>query len=185
MKVRYKIYKIFLSYEKEEKWLNDMAAKGLNFIDYSFPFRYLFEEGTPGEYIYRLELLNEPSSNGESKAYIKFMEEAGVECVFTYMRWVCFRKRTSEGNFDLYSDYDSKIKHHKRIATFMGIIGSSNLMIAASNVIIGLIVGHERGFYLNLYFSVINWIIAFCLIPMFFSHIKKIHRMKKEKQLYE
>lgn len=44
------IRKLFINFEKEEKWINNIAAKGLNFIDYSFS-RYLFEEGTPGEYI--------------------------------------------------------------------------------------------------------------------------------------
>ena len=59
--MRHSIMKLFMDYEKEEKWLNDMSAKGLQLVHYSFP-RYTFEEGEPGEYTYRIQLLeNIPS----------------------------------------------------------------------------------------------------------------------------
>lgn len=56
--------KFFSNYEKEEIWLNEMAAKGLNLISVSF-CRYGFEDGTPGEYNYRLELLDESPTHDE------------------------------------------------------------------------------------------------------------------------
>jgi hypothetical protein len=62
------VKRIFMNFEKEEKWLNDMATKGLNFAYYS-PFKYLFDKGTPGEYIYRIELLDEMPSHPESRVY--------------------------------------------------------------------------------------------------------------------
>lgn len=81
--MKHVVRKLFANFEKEEKWLNEMASKSLNLVDYSFG-RYLFEEGTPGEYIYRIELLKEDPMHAESKAYINFMEDSGVECVATY-----------------------------------------------------------------------------------------------------
>ena len=51
------VYKIiFADMEKEEEWLNEMAQKGFNFMD-NFIMRYTFSEGTPNEYIYRIEML--------------------------------------------------------------------------------------------------------------------------------
>jgi len=178
------IRKLFLNFEKEEKWLNDMAAKGLNFIDYSFS-RYLFEEGKPGEYTYRMELLNNLPSNPESKAYIKFMEETGAECIGTYVRWVYFRKKTSEGPFDLYSDYDSRINHYKRVAAFTGIAISINLIAMVGNIIIGIVSGIERGFYFNIYISLINLAIVIAFTPMFISYLRRIKKMKEERSIYE
>src|SRR5665648_366025 len=55
------------------------------------------------------------SKTPESQNYIKFLEENGVECVATYMRWVYLRKKSSEGPFDIYSDNDSKLSHFKRM----------------------------------------------------------------------
>lgn len=178
------IRKLFINYEKEEKWINELAVKGLNFIDYSFG-RYLFEEGTPGEYIYRLELLSNIPTHPESKSYIKFMEETGVECVSTYMRWVYFRKRASEGTFDLYSDYDLRIKHYKRIAALIGTVGGLNLLTAIYNLAFGLYLGNESGIYFNAYISSLSWLMVILFTPMFISHIKKIRKMKKEKRIYE
>jgi hypothetical protein len=182
--VKHKVTKLFVNFEKEEKWLNDMASKGLNLIDYSFG-RYLFEEGKPGEYIYRLELLNELPSHAESQAYIKFMEETGVECVATYMRWVFFRKKAEEGAFDLYTDCASRIKHYKRILWLIGVVALCNLFAAVLNVFLGLTVGRERGFYFNLYVSILSWCINIIFIPLAFSYIKKIKKLKTQKQLYE
>ena len=53
--------------------------------------------------------------SAERVAYIKFLEENGVEYVASYMWWVFFRKKSSEGPFDIYSDIESRIKHYKRI----------------------------------------------------------------------
>jgi len=178
------IWKAFFNFEKEEEWLNKMAAQGLNLVGYSF-LRYSFEQGTPGEYIYRIELLEHDPKHPESKAYIAFMEETGIECVDTYFRWAFFRKKKSEGPFDLYSDYDSRIKHYKRIAALFGIVGGLNLAIAGYNLAIGLVNGQERGFYFNAYLSSLNWLIVILLIPLFISYVRKIQKMKTEKQIYE
>lgn len=48
------VWKLFLNFEKEEQWINEMAEKGLNFTGYTFG-RYTFEEGVHGEYIYRMK----------------------------------------------------------------------------------------------------------------------------------
>ena len=111
------INKIFWDYEKEENWLNEMSAKGLALVDY-FLIRYVFSDSAPGEYIYRIELLKERGSRPESKKYIAFMEESGAEHIASYMWWAYFRRRASEGRFDIYSDIDSKIAYYKRIRNF-------------------------------------------------------------------
>lgn len=178
------VRRLFINFEKEEKWLNDMTAKGMHFIDYSFG-RYLFEEGEPGEYIYRLELLDQLPSHPESIAYIKFMEEAGIECVGSYMRWVYFRKKASEGPFDLYSDYDSRIKYYKKIISLVGVLGFVNLLAAIGNVVAGLEIGFNRGPSFNMFISLANWAVVITFIPMFVSYLRKIKKMKEEKKLYE
>ena len=68
-----KVYKIiFADMEKEEAWINDMAQQGFNFMD-NFFIRYTFSEGTPNEFIYRIELLEYKPSHMISRNYIKFL----------------------------------------------------------------------------------------------------------------
>lgn len=114
--MRFTVHKVYWvwQYEKEEKWINEMAEKGLNLISVGF-CRYEFEEGTPGEYSYHLEYLKKLPSNPKSIAYIHFLEDTGVEHVGTFKKWAYFRKKASEGKFDLFSDIDSQLSHLKRI----------------------------------------------------------------------
>ena len=53
--MRKTVHKWFWAWEfdKEEKWLNEMAAKGLTLASMHFT-KYMFEETDPGEYQIRL-----------------------------------------------------------------------------------------------------------------------------------
>lgn len=83
------IYKLYWAwqFDKEEKWLNECSAKGLHLCDVGL-FRYTFEEGTPGAYSHKLELLENWPTHPESVAYIRFLEDTGVEMVGSILRWV-------------------------------------------------------------------------------------------------
>ena len=111
------IWKPYYDYEREEKWLNEMAARGLAMTRYTW-CRYEFEETPPGEYVYRIEMLKEHAGHPESRRYIEFTEETGAECVATYLRWVYFRKKAALGPFELYSDNESRITHYRRVRGF-------------------------------------------------------------------
>lgn len=114
--MRHTVHNFFTigGYEKEEKWLNSMSAKGLQLVSTN-GIRYVFEEGGRGEYVYRLELLEHLPSHPESVMYLRFLEETGVEHVSSFHRWVYLRKKAGAGAFEVYSDIDSKLAHHRRI----------------------------------------------------------------------
>lgn len=114
--MRFISYKLFFAWDsdKEERWLNEMASKGMNLQGVGF-CRYVFEEGTPGEYQYHIEWLKNRPSDPESVSYIRFLEEAGVEYIGSFKNWIYLRKKRSDGVFDLYSDLDSRIDHFRRI----------------------------------------------------------------------
>ena len=67
------VRKPYWNYEKEENWLNEMAAQGLALTGYSW-CRYEFEDSDKGKYIYRIELLDQSSSHPASRQYIAFLE---------------------------------------------------------------------------------------------------------------
>ncbi len=180
-----KAYRFYVNYKKEEEWLNRLEQRGLHFVDFSFPGRYLFEEGRPGEYIYRLELLPSLPSNPESAAYIRFMEESGVECVCTYLRWAYFRKKASEGAFEIYTDLEGKLKHAWRVLALLLPLFALNLGVAAQNLGIGLhyTAGGWPGF--NAYFSVLNGAVAGVLLTVIVAQGRLIHSLKKDSKIRE
>ena len=115
-------------FEKEEKWLNEMSAAGLQLCGVGF-CTYHFEEGAVGEYTYRLEMLDNWPTHAKSVQYIQFVEETGAEHIGSIYRWVYFRKKTkTQGDtFEIYSDIDSRISHLNRMLLFVGIFAMLNL----------------------------------------------------------
>jgi hypothetical protein len=182
------VRKAYIDYEKEEKWLNEMVSKGLALTNYAW-CKYTFEDTEKGEYIYRIELLKELPSHPESMKYLKFLEETGIECVAKYMRWVYLRKKSSDGEFELYTDTDSKIDHYSNISKFWFILAFAEFFIGISNVNIGLTnIQNYGGFgiqYTNLILGIIVIILGFFLLSLGIVLRKKIKILKDQKVLNE
>lgn len=113
-------------FDKEERWLNEMAANGWNLVSVGY-CRYIFEKGEPGAYTYRLEM------HGYDENYISFMEETGAEYVGKVLQWLFFRKRSELGQFDIFSDIDSKMAHLNKIYKLVMALGTANLVIGVVN----------------------------------------------------
>lgn len=113
-------------FDREEEWLNDMALNGwvLESVGWC---TYRFMRCEPGEYAVRLEM------HPYDEAYIDFMRETGAEYIGRMIAWVYFRKKTSEGAFDLFSDIDSRIRHLDRIGKMLAAVGGMNLVIGLVN----------------------------------------------------
>jgi len=135
--MKYTIHKWFWiwDFDKEEKWINEMSAQGSQLCGVGF-FKYVFEDGLAGEYIYRLEMLNKHPSRAESVDYIHFLEDTGAEHIGSVKRWVYFRKKADNGGFDIFSDIDSRINYLGRIISFSGILGGINLLSGLGNMLI-------------------------------------------------
>ena len=135
--MKHVVHKAFWNFEKEERWLNEMSARGMAMTDYSW-CRYVFTDAPNGQYIYRIELLENLPTHPESIAYLRFLEDSGVEHVSSYMRWVYLRKPAAEGAFDLYTDLSSRIKHYQRINYFWTVLMIVEFIAAAMNLGIGI-----------------------------------------------
>lgn len=111
------IYKWFWewNFDKEEQWLNEMAANGLALISAGL-CRYKFEDCAPDEYKICMQLLG--SNQAKNAKYIEFLEETGVEHVGTCLDWYYFRKRVTGDDFQLFSDHNSLLKHLTKIIRY-------------------------------------------------------------------
>lgn len=176
------IHKTFFAwnFDKEEKWLNDMAANGLNLVDASL-FRYVFEEGPPGEYQYRLEFLDNLPAHPESRQYLYFMEDMGVEHIASVARWVYFRKKITDEPFEIFSDIDSKIKHLTRLNTLFIALMLMEFGMGLSNL--------NNAFRIESVTVYILCGILFACGLLFASGVfkitRKINKLKKERDIHE
>ncbi len=182
--MRHTIKKLFWvwDFDKEEKWLNEMAAKGLALVSVGF-CRYEFEDTTPGEYTVRMEYLENGEKHPETHKYISFMEETGAEQVGYFNRWVFFRKKTEDGAFEIFSDHISRIKHLKRIISWIMLLAVTNLLVGSSNVFL-FFTNLEDGIWLNA-LGFINILLAVWAFWGNFRLVNKKKRLEKEKQIYE
>ncbi|WP_042355613.1 DUF2812 domain-containing protein [Bacillus rubiinfantis] len=179
------IHKAFFDFEKEEKFLNRMAANGLALKQYSW-CKYVFEDTPKGEYTYRLELLKHPLDHQESQDYIQFMEETGAELVTSYHRWAYFRKKSTDGPFTIFSDNVSIINHYQRILVFFLLVIAFNFIIGFYNLFTGAWLSGQGHNPINTYvaiasLSVVVLLLLFLVLPL----VKKIDTIKKETIIHE
>lgn len=184
------VRKFFMDYEKEEQWLNEMSAQGLALTSYSW-CRYVFEESGKGEYIYRIELLEENPKAAKSAEYLQFLEETGAERInanqraWVNMNWIFLRRKASEGPFTIYSDVDSKIKHYQRIQRLWISLAMMELVIGLINV---LMVVLNRGSYIsriNLSVGILLIVLSIVFLASSLPVRKKINKLTSDKLIRE
>ena len=116
-------------FEKEERWLNEMALDGWALENAGF-CRYTFVRCEPGEYIIRVQM-------NKDADYRSFVEVLGAEYVGGCVNWAYFRRKAELGPFDLFSDIDSRIKHLDRIGKMLWLLCLANLLIGVTNLMNG------------------------------------------------
>lgn len=179
--MKYVVRKAFWNYEKEEKWLNEMSAKGLALRDYSW-CRYVFEDAGQGEYTFRIVLFDQPANHPESQKMISFFEDMGIEFVASYMRWIYLRKKTADGPFELHSDLDTKIVHYKKVAALWLTLASAELCVGASNITIGLLNDFTKfNLVLGCVCAAMSLIFACIGLPI----LRKVRKLKKQRMISE
>jgi hypothetical protein len=108
MKIIRKFFWIW-QFEKEEKWLNDMAKEGKILSAETKFCKYVFEDCEPGEYEVRMVFIDKPMR--EAVEYIKLLQETGAEKIGRSYGKHYFRRKSSLGEFTLFSDIDSRISY--------------------------------------------------------------------------
>jgi hypothetical protein len=163
-----------------------MVSNGFAMSAYTF-CRYTFEDCIPGEYIYRIELLEHNANHPESVRYINFLVENGVEHVDTYFRWVYFRKKAADGDFKIYSDLTSQIKHYQRISKIWFIVGCMELCLGLSQTIsvINYLEDGIQQWITNAAIGGVAISLGIMLLSLWWCYSKKIKRLKREREIQE
>lgn len=121
-------------FDKEESWINQMAAAGKVLSKVGFT-TYTFEECEPGEYTIRMELLENFKDSKSKEENLELTGNSGAELIGEVNRWAYFRKKSSEDDFELFSDVSSKVGHLNRLRVLLALIGTMELLIGVNNTI--------------------------------------------------
>ena len=124
-------------FDKEEQWLDDMAAQGKALISARYA-TYEYEDSAPGEYAVRLEMLEPAPDSPEGRQYIEFVESTGAQYIGKVMKWVYFRKKTADGPFELHGDNATRIKHLGSIIRLLKPLMALNVGMGVYNLCIGI-----------------------------------------------
>ena len=103
---------------ENEEWLNEMAQDGHAMNDCRpglFADTLSFEKCEPGEYIFRVLMLDNNPKHPESMRYLRFLREGGAEHVGSNGNAVYLRKKTAGGPFDIFTDRGSRLKYHSKM----------------------------------------------------------------------
>lgn len=174
-----KVFAIW-NFDKEEKWLNEMAARGLGLVSVGF-CRYEFEDCNPGEYEISLEMLDRWHKSPASRKYVEFVEETGAENIGCFGRWVYFRKKRADGSFTLFSDNTTRIRHLKGILWVIGIVSWANFCAVAYN----LFLYWQWRLKINLMAGCLSTIVFGVCIFGFTRIFLKRKKLKEEQRLFE
>lgn len=180
-----KVHKMYYDYLKEEAWLNEMAAKGLALVDYNWA-TYTFEDSRPGEYTYRIELLDHMASHPSCRNYLEFLEDSGVEVVATFTWWAFLRKKTENGPFEIYSDNASRITQLKKVSRLWVTLGAMELLIGIANITIGIFPWEGQVHSpTNVFLGLLLVGIAIGFFTMNSRYRKNLKRLQKEVDIQE
>lgn len=97
-------------WEEEEQWLNSMARNGWNLVRIDFLVRYVFERGTAGEYLYKLDLPDNLEHGMDEQQYCDFLKECEIDVVCRQKQWLFLRKKAADGPFNEKGDNLSRLK---------------------------------------------------------------------------
>lgn len=110
-----RISKFFINFEKEEKWLNDMAKQGWELNRKSI--KYEFRQTDSNDTIIKIDY-HSFKTNNDFQEYITLFEDSGWEHIAGTKSSgkQYFKKIDENGDTDIFSDVASKASRYKRLS---------------------------------------------------------------------
>lgn len=173
-------YRYYADYEREEKWVNEMAAQGWH-LEKSILGRFTFVKGEPGAFIYRNELVN--LATEEKKDYFEFLEDSGIMIIHEFAGWVYMKKPAADGPFELYTDSKSKISYYKRLFNIFLILFIINVWAGYWNI--SAFWDRTEEAFISPYFGFLNILGALLMAYPLVIIFKRKNAIEREQQFFE
>ena len=175
------MYRFYLDYEKEEKWINEMAAQGWNLEKFSFG-RFTFTKGEPRTFTFRNEFIMRMPSN-EKVEYFELLRDSGIAIVNEFGGWVYMKKSADDGPFELYTDSKSKIAYYKGMLNIFFLLFLVNVGLGISNL--NLFDGSTKWGFINPTIGVVSLIVSLLLVFAIIKIIKRKKAIEKQQEFFE
>lgn len=174
-------FRFYLDYEKEEKWINEMAAQGWHLKKFLLG-RFTFTKGEPAAFIYRNEFIVGMSLE-EKKDYFELLKDSGITIIHEKGGWVYMKKASAEGPFELYTDTKSKISYYQRILSIFLLLFFINACSGFFNV--GVLRDQSMLEFINSALGILNIAVALLILIPIIKIIKRKRELIKKQQFFE
>lgn len=175
------MHRFYLDYEKEEKWINEMAAHGWQLKKFSFG-RFTFTKGESGAFIYRNEFIGGMSKN-EKQNYFEFLKDSGISIINEFGGWVYMKKATAEGPFEIYTDTKSKIAYYKRILNAFLLLFFVNAWMGIMNI--SILGDKVKTGFISQNIGIFNIAAALLIAFPIMKIIGRKRKLKRKQQFFE
>ena len=174
--------------EREEKWLNEMAAAGWLLEKWNGNFRYTFRRGERGAWLYKIDMIDDEERGLDGEVYINFLNECGIEVAYRYKKWLFLRKRAVDGPFDTANDLYSRLRITNKVYSYSirvlcYLVVTCFVTIAISMLGYNLLEGNLRYFFEGIStgagFGLVLGL-TFSFIPAITKLRKKMDRLVRE-----
>lgn len=158
-----KISKLFLNIEHEEKWINDMSAKGYRLVGKNI-FSYEFEKNeSDRKFRYYVDQRGLSKDNGE---FVRFLDELNIRLIKKQLGFYYFEADAASEVQGIYTDAKSKKELYFRCILFLFVIGLLNISI----------INHANGPYIfNLSIPIlVNGIVLLLVVVEMINYLKKV-----------
>ena len=182
-----RVFRIFYDFERLEIWLNDMAQQGWMMNSF-FMGLFQFTLAAPGEYIYRVEMMAHHAKNPNNLPYWQFLRETGIEIISTWAKWVVYRRKADEGEFNVYSDIESRISHYRRVNHFLfGLCTFEWLLAILQGCVLfeSLNTGETKSVWLPIFGLLFAFWVGVAMFRAAWRSQKKVVCLKREKAIRE
>lgn len=124
----------FIDFDKEEKWINDMAKSGWALWHINGVI-YRFKKCEPNEFIYQIDFDEQTSKDGVDD-YVTFRSSCGDQFVHQWKEKIYWKRATTSGSFEAENNVAAKLRltnkafnHHLRSFIGLTIIAAISFLI--------------------------------------------------------
>ncbi|NMC53782.1 MAG: DUF2812 domain-containing protein [Chloroflexi bacterium] len=113
-------YQLFLSFEKEEAWLEAQSRQGWHLVNVSSGLKYVFEQSQPEERVYKIDFRFFDRQE-EMDEYVSLFEDSGWRCVSpkkSSYNYYFYTTRKEGAQTDIFSDQASRAQRYLRYAQY-------------------------------------------------------------------
>jgi len=162
------VFKVIFAWqdEKEEKWLEEMAASGWHLLSVA-PFVYTFQRGTPEVVTYRLDY--KLTTNKDYPEYVSIFRDSGWELVASMANWHYYRIKSENSNTpEIYNSSRAKAQKYRRLLAVLLPFLPIYLVILNP----GRLANHEELGKYSLFFDVTQLILFIFIIFLCYAVIR-------------